>query len=154
MFTRSGIRIRARDRLDARLTTIKPVDRFAPPPKGWIRAIRDAIGMTGAQLGRKLGMTAQGIASLERSEANGKIQLDTLRRAGEAMNCVLVYALVPRSSLNEMVDQRARMLALQALRRVSHSMALEDQQVDRDLEKRVRTYIDTALRDRDLWDDV
>lgn len=146
------IRLRSRDRLDTKLAAIKPIDRFAIPPKGWIRALRDAIGMTGAQLGRRLGMTAQGIVSLERSEANGTIQLNTLRRAAEAMDCVLVYALVPRSSLNEMVDNRARELALQTLRRVSHSMALEDQQVDRDLEKRVQTYIETALRDRDLWE--
>jgi predicted DNA-binding mobile mystery protein A len=135
-----------------KLAAIKPVDRFVMPPKGWVRAIREAIGMTGGQLGRRLGMTAQAVVSLERSEASGKIQLNTLRRAAEAMDCVLVYALVPNTSLNEMVDRRARELALRALRRVSHSMALEDQQVDRDLEKRIQTYIDTALRDRDLWE--
>jgi predicted DNA-binding mobile mystery protein A len=147
-----AIRNRARERLDSKLASIKPIDRFAMPPKGWIRAIRDAIGMTGAQLGRRLGMTAQGVVSLERSEASGTIQLNTLRRAAEAMDCVLIYALVPKTSLTEMVDYRARDLALRALRRVSHSMALEDQQVDRDLEKRIQTYIDTALRDRDLWE--
>lgn len=147
-----AIRNRARDRLDSKLASIKPIDRFATPPKGWMRAIRDAIGMTGSQLAKRLGMTAQGIVSLERSEANGTIQLNTLRRAAEAMDCVLVYALVPRTSLSEMVESRAREIALQALRRVSHSMALEDQQVDRDLEKRIQTYIDTALRDRDLWE--
>lgn len=147
-----AIRNRARERLDSKLASIKPIERFAMPPKGWIRAIRDAIGMTGAQLGRRLGMTAQGVVSLERSEASGTIQLNTLRRAAEAMDCVLVYALVPKISLTEMVDRRARELALRALRRVSHSMALEDQQVDRDLEKRIQTYIDTALRDRDLWE--
>lgn len=147
-----AIRNRARDRLDTKLAAIKPLDRFAIPPKGWIRAIRDAIGMTGAQLGQRLGMTAQGVVSLERSEASGKIQLNTLRRAVEAMDCILVYAVVPKTSLTEMVDRRAREMALRALWRVSHSMALEDQQVDRDLEKRVQTYIETALRDRDLWE--
>lgn len=146
------VRQRARDRLDAKMAAIGPLDRFAVPPKGWIRAIRDAIGMTGPQLARRLGMTAQGLVSVERSEAQGKIQLSTLRRAAEAMDCVLVYALVPETSLTEMVEGRARALALTALSRVSHSMALEDQQVDRDLEKRVQTYIDTALRDRDLWE--
>lgn len=149
-----AIRNRARERLDSKLASIKPIERFAMPPKGWVRAIRDAIGMTGAQLARRLGMTAQGIVSLERSEASGKIQLNTLRRAAEAMDCILVYALVPKTSLTEMVDHRARDIALRALRRVSHSMALEDQQVDRDLEKRVQTYIDTALRDRDLWESL
>lgn len=149
-----AIRNRARERLDSKLASIKPIERFAMPPKGWVRAIRDAIGMTGTQLARRLGMTAQGIVSLERSEASGKIQLNTLRRAAEAMDCILVYALVPKTSLTEMVDRRARDIALRALRRVSHSMALEDQQVDRDLEKRVQTYIDTALRDRDLWESL
>jgi len=149
---KSAIRDRARDRLDTKLAVFKPLDRFARPPKGWIRAIRDAIGMTGGQLGRRLGMTAQGVVSLERSEASGKIQLNTLRRAAEAMDCILVYAVVPDTSLTDMVDRRAREIALRALRRVSHSMALEDQQVDRDLEKRVQTYIETALRDRDLWE--
>lgn len=149
-----AIRNRARERLDSKLASIKPIERFAMPPKGWVRAIRDAIGMTGAQLARRLGMTAQGIVSLERSEASGKIQLNTLRRAAEAMDCILVYALVPKTSLTQMVDHRARDIALRALRRVSHSMALEGQQVDRDLEKRVQTYIDTALRDRDLWESL
>ncbi len=147
-----AIRNRARDRLDSKLESIKPIDRFSAPPKGWIRAIRDAIGMTSAQLGRRLGVTAQGVVSLERSEANGTIQLNTLRRAAEAMDCVLIYALVPKTSLADMVESRAREIALRALGRVSHSMALEDQQVDRDLEKRIRTYIETALRDRDLWE--
>ncbi|MFW2853850.1 mobile mystery protein A [Sphingomonas sp. TX0543] len=149
---KSEIRTRARDRLDEKLGAIRPLEHFTVPPKGWIRAIRDAIGMTGAQLGRRLGMTAQGIVSLERSEAHGKIQLSTLRRAAEAMDCVLVYALLPKTSLNEMVELRARELAFRAIRRVSHSMALEDQRVDRDLEARVQTYIETALRDRDLWE--
>ena len=147
-----SIRNRARDRIDSKLASIKPIDRFATPPKGRIRAIRDAIGMTGAQLGKRLGMTAQGVVSLEQSETNNTIQLNTLRRAAEAMDCVLVYALVPKTSLADMVDRRAREIALGALGRVSHSMALEDQQVDRDLEKRILTYIETALRDRDLWE--
>lgn len=149
---KAEVRQRARNRLDARLAAIKPLDQFTVPPKGWIRAIRDAIGMSGPQLARRLGMTAQGLVSIERSEAQGRIQLNTLRRAAEAMDCVLVYALVPQTSLDETVERRARGLALKALHRVSHSMALEDQQIDRDLERRVRTYIDTALRDRDLWE--
>jgi predicted DNA-binding mobile mystery protein A len=147
-----AIRNRARDRLDSKLASIKPIDRFATPPKGWIRAIRDAIGMTGAQLGKRLGMTPQGVVSLERSEASGTIQLNTLRRTAEAMDCVLVYALVPKTSLTEMVDCRAREIAARALGRVSHSMALEDQQIDRDLERRIQNYIETAVRDRDLWE--
>jgi predicted DNA-binding mobile mystery protein A len=149
---KATIRNRARDRLDKKFEALRPLDRFAMPPKGWIRAIRDAIGMTGAQLGKRVGNSPQGIVGLERSEAAGTIQLNTLRRAAEAMECVLVYAIVPKTSLADMVNRRAREIARRALQRVSHSMALEDQQVDRDMELRIQTYIETALRDRDLWE--
>ena len=149
---KATIRNRARDRLDKKFEALRPLDRFAMPPKGWIRAIRDAIGMTGAQLGKRVGNSPQGIVGLERSEAAGTIQLNTLRRAAEAMECVLVYAIVPKTSLADMVNRRARQIARRALQRVSHSMALEDQQVDRDMELRIQTYIETALRDRDLWE--
>jgi predicted DNA-binding mobile mystery protein A len=146
-----SVRHRARARLDSKLAVIKPIDRFARPPKGWIRAIRDAIGMSGSQLGKRMGVTPQAVADLEKSETVGKIGLDTLRRAAEAMDCVLVYAIVPNTSLIEMVDERARALALKALNRVSHSMALEDQRVDRDFDARIATYVE-QIRDRDLWD--
>lgn len=146
------IRARARERLDTKFESIRPIDRLAQPPRGWIRAIRDALGMSLRQLGDRLGMAAQSVRDIEESEANGTIQLKTLRRVAEALDCVVVYAVVPKSSLTEMVDQRAREIALRALGRVSHSMALEDQKVDRDLEARVRRYIESAVTDRNLWD--
>lgn len=146
------IRTRARSRLDAKFESFRPVDRFAIPPRGWIRGIRDALGMSLRQLGERLGMSAPAVKSLEESEANGTIQLKTLKRVAEALDCVVVYALVPKTSLTAMVDQRAREIALRALGRVSHSMALEDQQVDRDLEARIQRYIASAITDRNLWD--
>ena len=124
------------------------------PPKGWIRAIRDALGMSGSQLGRRLGITAQTVQDLEKSEATGKTQLNSLRKAADAMDCVLVYALVPGDGLEAMVERRACSLAFEALRRVSRSMALEDQQVaDHEFDTRIQRYIETSLRDRDLWDE-
>lgn len=146
------IRNRARKRLDTKFHQIRPIERFAQPPKGWIRAIRDALGMSLRQLGDRLGMAAQSVNSIEESEANGTIQLKTLRRVAEALDCVVVYALVPKNNLTDMVDNRAREIAMQALARVSHSMALEDQEVDRDLEARIQRYIATAITERNLWD--
>jgi predicted DNA-binding mobile mystery protein A len=146
------IRNRARQRLDMKFETIRPIDRIAMPPKGWIRAIRDALGMSLRQLADRLGSTAPGARKLEESEANGTISLKSLRRAAEALDCVVIYALVPKTSLTEMVDQRAREIALRALGRVSHSMALEDQEVNRDLEARIQRYIASAITDRNLWD--
>src|SRR3546814_5831719 len=112
-------RTRARARLDDRLRSLRPTQRYAVPPRGWLRAIRDALGMSGRQLGKRLGITPQSVAELERSETLGTIQLKTLRRAAEALDCTLVYALVPNASLAATVEARARKVALRDLARVS-----------------------------------
>ena len=75
----------ARQRLDQRMAAFKPESGFTVPPKGWIRAIRDALGMTRGQLGARLGVKPQSIADLEQSEALGTIRLESLRRVAEAL---------------------------------------------------------------------
>ena len=148
------IRQRARQRLDERLGSLKPVDRFQVPPKGWLRAVRDALGMTGVQLAARLGVSPQSVDTLEKSEATGTVQLNTLRRAAEALDCTLVYALVPNLSLEGAVNQRARAIALRELNRVNHTMKLEAQQTgDQDIEERLKSYIRDDVQDRLLWDD-
>ena len=143
---------RALKRLDARLLLAKPIERFTPPPRGWIRAIRDCLGMSGAQLGKRIGVAQQTIRAFEQSEENGTIQLQTLRRVAQALGGKLVYAIVPDTSLEDMIRNRAREIALEALTRVSHTMRLEDQATSRsDLEARIDDYIRNELRDRDLW---
>ena len=147
-------RATARERLDARLATMKPIDRLQAPTKGWVRAIRDALGMSGAQLGKRLGVKAQSIADLEKSEVQGTIQLNTLRRAAEAMDCVVVYALVPRSTLVETVENRAREIARKEIARISHTMDLEAQGLSKtDREAQIDAYMRDHLRSRDLWED-
>jgi predicted DNA-binding mobile mystery protein A len=147
-------RHRARQRLDERLLVLKPEDRFTAPPKGWVRAIRDALGMTGVQFAKRLGIRPQSVEALEKSEANGSIQLKTLRRAAEAVDCTLVYALVPNSSLEGTVQVRARKIALRDLGRVAHTMKLEAQDTgDANLEARIEAYIRDVLKERDLWNE-
>lgn len=146
---------RARQRLDERLASAKPTDRLRPPPRGWIRAIRDGLGMSGAQLGRRMSVTPQTIDALERSEAAGTIQLQNMQKAAEALGCQLVYAIVPDTSLEEMVRDRARSIAIKALRRVSQTMKLEDQDTtSSDLEARIADYVRDHISDRDLWTDL
>jgi predicted DNA-binding mobile mystery protein A len=150
---RTDIRQKARQRLDERLLPLKPTERFQVPPKGWIRAIREALGMTGVQFARRLNIKPQSIDALEKSEANGAIKIETLRRAAEALDCTLVYALVPNSALEEAVRVRARKIALRDLGRVAHTMRLEAQgTADADLEARIDAYIRDTLRERDLWE--
>ena len=149
---KNDTRQQARQRLDERLMTLKPEERFKAPPKGWLRAIRDALGMTGVQFARRLGIRPQSVEALEKSEANGSIQLKTLRRAAEALDCTLVYALVPNTSLEGVVGERARKLAMRDLGRVAHTMKLEAQETgDANLEARIDAYIRDVLKERDLW---
>lgn len=148
----SQARLRARRSLDERLLALKPEARFRAPPKGWVRAIRDALGMTGVQFAARLGIRPQSVESLEQSEANGAITLKSLRRAAEALDCTLVYALVPNGSLEGAVRARARNIAMHDLGRVAHTMKLEDQATaDDDLDARIEAYIRDHLNDRDLW---
>ncbi|MEZ5891435.1 MAG: mobile mystery protein A [Xanthobacteraceae bacterium] len=151
---KNGTQQRARERLDERLLPLKPVERFLAPPKGWVRAIRDALGMTGVQFAKRLGIRPQSVEALEKSEANATIQLKTLRRAAEALDCTLVYALVPNDSLEGAVRTRARKIAMRDLGRVAHTMKLEAQETgDTGLEARIEAYIRDTLRERDLWDE-
>ncbi|MBF2712781.1 mobile mystery protein A [Agrobacterium vitis] len=145
-------RKRARKRLDERLRGLQPAESFRAPPKGWVRALRDALGMTGSQLGSRMGIRPQTVEAIEKSEASGTIQLSTLRRAAEALDCTLVYALVPNKSLEAAVTERARKIAMRELQRVAHTMRLEAQGTgDDDLEARVQAYIRDQLSERDLW---
>lgn len=149
---KDSIRKKARQRLDERLLPLKPEDRFHVPPKGWIRAIREALGMSGVQFAARLGVRPQSVEALEKSEASGSVKLETLRRAAEALDCTLVYALVPNTSLEDMVRSRSRAIAKRDLGRVSHTMKLEAQGTDNaDLEERIEDYIRDNLSERDLW---
>lgn len=111
---------------------LKPLRKvnITPPVGGWIRAIREAIGMTNVQLAKRLGRRApQSIEDLQQSEAAGTIKLDRLRELAEAMGCRLVYAVVPAKPLDDLRKDRAIEVARQSLRRTSHSMRLEAQDV-------------------------
>jgi predicted DNA-binding mobile mystery protein A len=119
----------ARKHLDNRLKRLKPVDEFVRPPRGWIRAIREAIGMTADQLASRLGVSQPRIIAIEKAEQHGAITMNTLSRAAEALDCTLVYALVPNSMLETQVRDRATQLAAEQLARVDHTMRLEDQEV-------------------------
>lgn len=122
------------------------------PPRGWIRAIRDAFGMTGGQLGRRLGVSQSTVQKLERSEQEGTIQLASLRRLAEALDCELVYAFVPRQPLERSYETAARAVADRELAAISHSMALEDQALDdADQDDRLRRFIADELDPRKVW---
>ena len=100
------------------------------PPAGWLRSIREALGMTSAALAARLEITASGLRKLEQAEATDAITLGTLRRVAEALDCELQYTLVTRQPLREMRRQQALRLAQQWQQCAGRTMALEAQPID------------------------
>jgi predicted DNA-binding mobile mystery protein A len=126
------------------------------PPKGWVRAIRDALGLTVRQLARRMGKTHSVVVRLEGSETADTITLGSLRAAAEAMDCTLVYAIVPNRPLTETARARATAIADAELARVHHSMRLEDQAPDPDELEDERERVIARILARGgsrLWDD-
>jgi predicted DNA-binding mobile mystery protein A len=118
------------EQLDRRFVDLRPfASAAARPPRGWIRAIRDGLGMTTAQLARRMGVQQPRITELEKGEASGRITIQSLECAAEAMGCRLVYALVPLRPLSDVLDERATLLASQHLASIEQTMRLENQSV-------------------------
>jgi predicted DNA-binding mobile mystery protein A len=143
---------KARSHLDERFKAIGPTPQFAQPVRGWIRAIRESLGMTTAQLAQRLGVKQPTVVAIEQSEEKATIQLDTLRRVAAALDCQLVYALVPNQPLEQTLRKQARQYLNRQLAPIEHSMLLENQQVPR---AEIESKVDELLRDtnpRKLWD--
>jgi len=122
--------------------------------RGWIKAIREALGMSSAQLARRLKIKQPSVVDIEQSELKGTIRLATLRRVAEALNCTLVYALVPNEPLEKIVREQARRVMRRRLQLIEHSMLLENQGVP---VKDFEAHIDALVRDinpRILWDEA
>ena len=154
---RSKDRETARRQLDKRLDTMRNAEAFMRPQRGWVKAIREALGMTTAQLAKRLGVSQPRVVGIEQAEAKGAITLDSLERAAHALDCRLVYALVPRKPLDALIAERASRLATTRLNSTRHSMALEAQALDANDEDEQRKRLIRQLIEQagsELWDET
>lgn len=149
----SEVAARSRELLDAHFEEWQPLRRLARPPRGWVRAVRDALSMSASALAARLGTTGGAVIRLEQSEAADRVRLDTLRRAADALGCDLVYLLVPRRKLTTVVRERAQQLARREVAAVQQTMRLEDQATGQvsDLEKRLTEQL---MQRGGLWADL
>jgi predicted DNA-binding mobile mystery protein A len=115
--------------LDRKLSKLNAIEKLARPAEGWIRVVRGALGLTTTQLAKRLKMSQPSVIAMEKAEQRGAISMETLERAAEALNCKLVYVLVPNEPLEDMLRSQAGKVASSRLERVSHTMRLEDQAV-------------------------
>ena len=144
-----------REQIDATLQQFGHLRDLPPPPKGWIRAIRDALGMTAKQLASRLGVAQQAVARIEKGELEGSVTIKTLRRVAEGLDCMFVYGFVPHKTLEETVSRQARKVATQRLTQVAQTMSLEDQALSqKENEQILANLVDELIRTlpSSLWD--
>ena len=144
------------EQLDTTLKRISSVRDIQRPVKGWLRAVREALGMSGKQFARRLGVAPPRITVLEKNELFGSLTIKTMQQAADALDCDFVYAIVPRENLAEIVRKRAVSLAKKRLGRVSHSMLLEEQQLPDSEQQKVFDFeVQELIRKmpKELWDD-
>lgn len=141
--------------LDTCLAQIKPLSGVQRPKSGWIKAIRQALGMSSRQLGKRMGLSQPRISLLEKGELVGSVSLHTLEKAANALGCHLVYALVPETSLAELRKEQAKDKAQKLNQYAERHMALENQETEADFQRQtVNDMADKLLREwpRDFWD--
>ena len=144
------------EQLEQMLRPARKLQELQRPRLGWVRAIREALGISSPQLARRVGIkAAQSVEDMQKDEVSGVIKLQTLHKLARALDCELVYALVPRKSLEEIRRDQATAVAKRLIKRVSHSMSLEDQAISheaeqRQLERRVEKLL--AGSPKALWD--
>jgi len=142
--------------LNSKMLAFASLQKVAPPPTGWIKAIRNAIGMSMLQLGKRLSVTKQSVQDMESREKDGSVTIKALREVARALDMQLVYGFVPNDgSLEELIDRKAKELATQIVQRTSNTMKLEDQENSRHrIEKAIeeRAAIIKNEMPKTLWD--
>lgn len=146
----------AATQLDRKLPDLRHASaqlRAAKPAGGWIRGLRQALGLSTDALAKRLGLARQTVTQLEENEKAETITLASLRRVANEFDAELVYALIPRKSLRETIHNQARSVAMKRVERVGQSMQLESQGLtDEELRERIEELaLELERRPRDLW---
>jgi predicted DNA-binding mobile mystery protein A len=142
--------------LNGKMLAFASLQKVAPPPTGWIKAIRNAIGMSMLQLGNRLSITKQSVQDIERREKDGSVTIKALREAARALDMQLIYGFVPNDgSLELLIERKAKELATQIVMRTNNTMKLEDQEntkqrINKAIQERT-TIIKTEMP-KTLWD--
>lgn len=138
--------------LDQQLSSVKATEI---PPDGWVRTIRKALVMTVKQLAGRLGVNPSRVVKIETAELEGAVTLRTMHQVAEQLECHFVYQLIPKTSLEACVKNRAKELAEAAIKRTAHTMDLESQSVEKKwLEEQIVEMTQSLLQKswRHLWE--
>jgi len=142
--------------LNEKLAQLTDLQHVIVPPIGWIKAIRNGIGMSMEQLGKKLSITKQGVMDIEKREKQGAITIKSMQEIAKAMDMKLVYGFVPNEGdLEQMIETRAIEMATKIVERTSNTMKLEDQANSKErIEKAIKERASEIINNtpKILWD--
>ena len=142
--------------LNEKMLQLAGMQHVIVPPIGWIKAIRNGIGMSMEQLGKKLSITKQGVMDIEKREKEGAITIKSMQEIAKAMDMKLVYGFVPNEGdLEQMIETRAIEMAKKIVERTSNTMKLEDQanskaRIEKAIKERAAEIINNTPKI--LWD--
>jgi predicted DNA-binding mobile mystery protein A len=142
------------EQMDSKLLPLKQLLNVVRPEKGWIKTLREALGMSSYELAKRSGLTQPRISNIESAEVDGDLKISTLKKMAESMGLVFVYGFVPPESLSALVEEQAQKVALEKINKVNHTMVLENQQVSTDERKKVlNDLIEKTLHNppKDFW---
>jgi predicted DNA-binding mobile mystery protein A len=126
-----------------------------PPAEGWIATVRKALGMSAAELGRRLGVSRSRVAQAETAELDGGPSLKTMQAMADAMGCRFIYAIVPEEgTIDDLIIEQARRKANALVARAHVHMAFENQALtaEQDAEEVERIAQELRFRmPRDFW---
>lgn len=135
-----------RNQLDTKLKVYLQKEVPKVPSGGWVKAIRTALGMSTNALGKRVGISQPAVHQLEASEKSDTITLSSLRKLAGGLECNLIYALVPKTSLNKIVEQQALTKAKIMVQAIASSMALEQQSISsQEQDRQIKTAANKLL---------
>ena len=115
-----------RSQLDQLFKDLKELN-LQLPKKGWVKEIRESLGMSMQDLADRLGTIKQRVDRIEQDEIEKKVTLDSIQKAANALDCEFVYFLVPKTSLQNTINHQAIQAAQEIVKNVGQSMDLENQ---------------------------
>ena len=141
--------VRIADRAAQQLQSIQK------PSEGWLSVIRKALGMSGAEVAVRMGVSRNAVYQAERNEREGAITINQMQKLADAMGGRFVYAIVPDGSVDEVIRDQSLRKAEARIRRASAHMALEKQSLSAaQTKQRIEELADELVRDMppDFWD--
>lgn len=144
-----------REQLDSRLNRLRDFAASGMPKQGWIRTIREALGMSSTHLGKRAKIDQSRISRLESAEKHGDLKVSSLQKIAKALGMKFVYAFVPEESLEEVVRKQAEQIVLKRMARLDRTMRLEQQGLSTEEKKKAfQGMVDKLLAEhpKDLWD--